>query len=283
MEDGRGKMEEKTMQNAKIIRREKMKDPFEKPNPYALRLALRALRLTSSIFHLPSSVSPMPPALCVFRSLHLLKRVQGSCFHLPSSIFHLLKRAQGSCFHLPSSLFPLPSPRAPRFALCAIPLDCFWGRSSSPAYGDMRDQLSNLHPYISLQGLYDDNLFLTQDNKTSDFITTVTPGLKYKNEGPAHKFDLGFDLGMNFYASHSDLNYISYEGTWIPFIPSPPAGPSSYLIPLPAPGTICRAIRSLPPADPRPLRLPAPARGCTSAISSSLRSNTNSGGKMWPT
>ena len=76
----------------------------------------------------------------------------------------------------------------------------------------MSEQLSKLHPYISLQGQYDDNLFLTQDNKTSDFITTVTPGLKYKNEGPAYKFDLGFDLGMNFYASHSDLNYISYNG-----------------------------------------------------------------------
>ena len=76
----------------------------------------------------------------------------------------------------------------------------------------MKDHLSKLHPYISVQGLYDDNLYLTQDNKTSDFITTITPGLKYKTEGTALKFDLGFDLGMNFYASNSDLNYISYNG-----------------------------------------------------------------------
>ena len=76
----------------------------------------------------------------------------------------------------------------------------------------MAEHLSKLHPYITVQGLYDDNLYLTQDNKTSDFITTVSPGLKYKTEGPAHRFDLGFDLGMNFYASNPDLNYISYNG-----------------------------------------------------------------------
>ena len=83
---------------------------------------------------------------------------------------------------------------------------------SSPARADVSEHLSKLHPYISVQGLYDDNLYLTQDNKTSDFITTVTPGIKYKNEGSAHKFDLGFDLGFNFYASQSELNYISYNG-----------------------------------------------------------------------
>ena len=117
-----------------------------------------------------------------------------------------------------SSLFHLPSAsRAPRFALRALRFSLssllfLLLPLALPASGDIKDQLSNLHPYISVQGLYDDNLFLTQDNKTSDFITTISPGLKYKNEGPAYKFDLGFDLGMNFYASHSDLNYISYNG-----------------------------------------------------------------------
>jgi hypothetical protein len=105
---------------------------------------------------------------------------------------------------------PRLSPRAPRLALCVIGL--FLGTGLSAAYGDMREHLSKLHPYISVQGLYDDNLYLTQDNKTSDFITTVSPGLKYKTQGAAYNFDLGFDLGMNFYASNPDLNYISYNG-----------------------------------------------------------------------
>jgi hypothetical protein len=60
--------------------------------------------------------------------------------------------------------------------------------------------------------LYDTNLYLSQDNTVSDFITTVTPGVKYKTQGPAYNFDLGFDLGFNFYASQSELNYVSYQG-----------------------------------------------------------------------
>jgi hypothetical protein len=76
----------------------------------------------------------------------------------------------------------------------------------------MAEHLGKLHPYVSLEGLYDSNLYLTQDNTVSDFITTVSPGLKYLTEGPVHKFDLGFDLGFNFYASQSELNYVSYKG-----------------------------------------------------------------------
>jgi len=83
---------------------------------------------------------------------------------------------------------------------------------SSTVLGDVQEHISKLHPYVRVQGLYDDNIYLTQDNKTSDFITTITPGLKYKTQGPAYNFDLGFDLGMNFYASNPDLNYISYNG-----------------------------------------------------------------------
>ncbi len=139
------------------------------------------------------------------------KSVAPYFFRLVLSALRLALRAPR--FHLPSSIFHLlPPPRALRSALCAITLGLFLGTGFLPAYGDMKDQLSNLHPYITLQGQYDDNLYLTQDNKTSDFITTISPGLKYKTEGPAYKFDLGFDLGMNFYASNSELNYISYNG-----------------------------------------------------------------------
>jgi hypothetical protein len=101
------------------------------------------------------------------------------------------------------------TPGALRSAFCALAL--FLG-SLSGAWADVQEQLSKLHPYIAIQGLYDSNIYLTQDNPTSDFITTITPGLKYVAQGAAYNFDLGFELGMNFYASNPDLNYISYDG-----------------------------------------------------------------------
>ena len=148
-----------------------------------------------------------------------VRRVFGSFFHLPSSIFHLSSapRALRPSLRVFSSIsFPLllcffrhPSSviRHPSLLLCLLLL-----LTAAPAHADLAEHLGNLHPYISATGLYDSNLYLTQDNTVSDFITTVTPGLKYKIERPAYKFDLGFDLGFNFYASQSELNYVSYNG-----------------------------------------------------------------------
>jgi hypothetical protein len=80
------------------------------------------------------------------------------------------------------------------------------------ALGDVEEHLNRLHPYISVQELYDSNIYLTQDNTQSDFITTISPGLKYTAKGPIYNFDLDFKLGLNFYASNSENNYISYDG-----------------------------------------------------------------------
>jgi hypothetical protein len=80
------------------------------------------------------------------------------------------------------------------------------------SFGQVPDQFYQLHPYISLQGAYSDNINLTQDNKTSDFITTISPGLKYISKGPGYNFELGYQFGLNFYASDSQNNYVSHEG-----------------------------------------------------------------------
>ena len=79
-------------------------------------------------------------------------------------------------------------------------------------FGEVPDQFYQFHPYITLQGEYNDNINLTQDNKISDFITTVSPGLKYIAKGPGYNFDLGYQFGLNFYASNSQNNYVSHEG-----------------------------------------------------------------------
>ena len=185
-------------------------------------------------------------------------------------------------FHLHLPIFlhlPSPSPPHPALrALRSIP-GLFPGR---PAGGRRRDgallQAPSLH---HLQDNINDNLILTQDNKTSDSITTVTPGLKYKTEGPAYKFDLGFDLGMNFYASNSDLNYISYNGhldTSYSFTPR-------WTVKLYE--TITRSRDNLQnyalpsPGGPQTFTSSSTGQGLYLRILS-LPSNTNSAGKMWP-
>ncbi len=80
------------------------------------------------------------------------------------------------------------------------------------AFGAVEGQLYGFHPYISLQGEYNDNIFLTQDNAKADFITSVYPGLKYTTRGAGYNFELDYKLGLNFYASESQNNYISHDG-----------------------------------------------------------------------
>ena len=70
-----------------------------------------------------------------------------------------------------------------------------------------------VHPYISLSEEYNDNINLTATNKTSDFITTVSPGLKYINSDAVSGVDLDFNLGFVSYAKESQNNYISANGS----------------------------------------------------------------------
>jgi hypothetical protein len=80
------------------------------------------------------------------------------------------------------------------------------------SFGDAQDELYGFHPYIILQEEYNDNINLTQDNTKGDFITSVNPGLKYKAGGGVNKFELDYMVGLNFYASESQKNYVSHQG-----------------------------------------------------------------------
>ncbi|MEW6184389.1 MAG: outer membrane beta-barrel protein [Thermodesulfobacteriota bacterium] len=81
------------------------------------------------------------------------------------------------------------------------------------AFGAVQGQLYGFHPYITIQGEYSDNVALTEEHPTSDFITTVYPGLKYNTEGGGYTFELDYQMGLNFYASNSENNYISHQGS----------------------------------------------------------------------
>jgi hypothetical protein len=96
------------------------------------------------------------------------------------------------------------------WAITAVLL--FLGANILPAYGDVMEHLEKFHPFISLQEEYNSNINVTQDNPLSDFITTVSPGLKYTAKGAGYNFDLAYQLGFNFYAENPNNNYISQDG-----------------------------------------------------------------------
>lgn len=75
------------------------------------------------------------------------------------------------------------------------------------------DFLSQLHPYVTVKGEYNDNLNLTPDNKKDDFITTVQPGLKYSNMRPAGGVELDANIGYVMYARETDYNYWNANGS----------------------------------------------------------------------
>jgi len=64
-----------------------------------------------------------------------------------------------------------------------------------------------IEPGIALEGQYNDNLFLSNSNKDDDFLTTITPGIKFIYKSPK-SIDLSLDYGLHFryYADHSELN-----------------------------------------------------------------------------
>lgn len=75
------------------------------------------------------------------------------------------------------------------------------------------DILSQIHPYISVSGEYDDNINLTSNNKINDFITTILPGIKFSNMDVKSGIDLDVSAGFVFYDKNPNLNYISGNGS----------------------------------------------------------------------
>lgn len=72
-----------------------------------------------------------------------------------------------------------------------------------------RDILSQIHPYIGLTGEYNDNLYLSKENKKRDFIGTVTPGIRFDNMDAQSGITLDANAGAVFHNDYSNLNYIS--------------------------------------------------------------------------
>lgn len=117
---------------------------------------------------------------------------------------------------------------------------------------DLKDLLSNVEPYITLDGEYSDNINLTPRDRIDDFITTISPGLRFSTyprpDTPAppglditiqrtldaltyqgletlrplrepltatekYGMDLDYRLGFVFYAKEEENNFVAQEGT----------------------------------------------------------------------
>lgn len=131
---------------------------------------------------------------------------------------------------------------AMRFALCSLLL-------LVPALVDAEvgDLFRYFQPHISVQEEYNSNIDLTPTNRTEDYITTVSPGLRFSTlpraeatraqqaPGVEQKFgiDLDFNAGFVFYAKEEDNNYTSLNGSlnaWYLFSPKLSFRVRDYLI-----------------------------------------------------
>lgn len=69
------------------------------------------------------------------------------------------------------------------------------------------------HPYISVEGEYNDNIYLTPTNKKDDYITTVRPGLRYTNMDATAGVELDYNAGFVFYGKENDNDYVSHNAS----------------------------------------------------------------------
>ena len=80
---------------------------------------------------------------------------------------------------------------------------------------DLDDFWTRFHPYITVQEEYNSNINLTPTNRKDDFITTISPGIKFSNTNQHYGLDLDYHLGFVFYAKGHEKNdnYVSMAGS----------------------------------------------------------------------
>jgi len=94
-------------------------------------------------------------------------------------------------------------------------LTLFFVGIPSFVHADMRNFLLKFHPYITAEEEYTTNIFLNSNSiKMADWITTVTPGIRFSDGKPGrYGVDLDVNGGYNYYAYHDEFNYWSSQGS----------------------------------------------------------------------
>jgi hypothetical protein len=65
---------------------------------------------------------------------------------------------------------------------------------------------------VYVEGQYDDNIFLTERDEESDFITTVSPGINLAYESPTGKIDLDYEFQKVFHDDFTELDFSGHRG-----------------------------------------------------------------------
>ena len=68
-------------------------------------------------------------------------------------------------------------------------------------------------PSLTVSEEYTDNLFLTEDNKESEFITIVSPGASFAVEGKRSNLELSYNPGFTFYQEYDELNSVRHSAS----------------------------------------------------------------------
>jgi hypothetical protein len=79
------------------------------------------------------------------------------------------------------------------------------GQPTGPPY--------EIRPYIFATEQYTSNVFLTNTNQKSDWITTLGPGIRLAVNNPSFGADLTGNFGYNWYANQTKEDYWSIDGT----------------------------------------------------------------------
>jgi hypothetical protein len=67
-----------------------------------------------------------------------------------------------------------------------------------------------IFPSVTVAETYDDNVFATPDDETSDFITVIAPRITVNSNFPRHSLGFGAGADVGFYASETDENFDDY-------------------------------------------------------------------------
>lgn len=78
----------------------------------------------------------------------------------------------------------------------------------APAFsaGNLHIGMLQIHPFVSVQETYNDNIFAVPNNTTSDWITTITPGIKLALPTGRHLFTADYRAVIDRYSSNSSEN-----------------------------------------------------------------------------
>ncbi|MEW6442919.1 MAG: outer membrane beta-barrel protein [bacterium] len=70
----------------------------------------------------------------------------------------------------------------------------------------------SITPRLYAEGQYDDNLFLSDDDMTDDFITTVSPGIDLAHQSPTDEVVLDYQYTRSFFQDSPELDYSGHLG-----------------------------------------------------------------------